>query len=183
MRFLLITLIIFHAITKGYSQEGRALMLGLNPSLSVEQYYNEGEFDINVFPLSIQLSMNRHIDLRFISMVNIGIRNDQRGFANIGIESAMPIYFKVKEDRSIPSKGFYAAPVLSIAGNKLDENTHFGCWIEPGYQLGINERFNMIVGLQTGATYITYNSGEADLVYHFGLKVILGWWMNQHIKK
>ena len=177
MRVLLITFIILYGITKSYSQEGRALMLGLNPSLTVEQYYNEGEFDINVFPMSIQLSMNRHIDLRFISMVNIGIRNDQSGFANIGIESAMPIYFKAKKDRSMPSKGFYAAPILSIAGNKLDENTHVGLWIEPGYHLGISERFNMIFGLQTGVTYITYNSGEADLAGHFGLKVIIGWWM------
>ena len=89
----------------------------------------------------------------------------------------MPIYFKVKEKNSLPSNGFYAAPILSIAANKLDQNAHFGLWLEPGYHLSISESFGMVFGVQAGATYIDYKSGEDDLVGHFGLKVILGWWM------
>lgn len=160
-----------------YSQEGRAFMLGLNPSITVEQFYEQGELDINIFPAVIQLSLNNRIDLRFITLFNVGIRKDVSGFANIGIETALPVYFKKKESLSKPSKGFYTAPVLSIAGNKLDQNTHIGVWLEPGYHLSISESFSMVFGVQAGATYIDYKSGEDIFAGHFGLKVILGWWM------
>lgn len=177
MKSYLIIFTILLFIKTSYSQEGRAFMLGVNPSITVEQYYEQGELDINIFPAVIQLSINNRIDLRFITLFNVGIRKDVSGFANIGIETALPVYFKKKESLSLPSTGFYAAPILSIAGNKLDQNTHIGLWLEPGYHLSISESFSMVFGVQAGATYIDYKSGEDILAGHFGLKVILGWWM------
>ena len=160
-----------------YSQEGRAFMIGINPSVTVEQFYDQGELDINIFPLVLQLSMTNRIDLRFITLLNIAIRNDASGFANMGIETALPIYFKKKEKMSLPSKGFYTAPVISIASNKIDQNRHLGLWLEPGYHLSISESFSMVFGVQVGTTYIDYKSAEDSFVAHFGFKVILGWWM------
>jgi hypothetical protein len=159
------------------AQDERAFMLGVNPSFTVEKYYNEGELDINIFPLTIQVSLSKRIDLRFITLLNIGIRNDASGFSQMGIESALPIFFKAKDDLFIHSSGFYAAPVISLSKSKIDDNVHFGLWAEPGYQFGIGERFSMVCGIQAGTTYIYYDSGEASWNSHFGLKVILGWWM------
>jgi len=165
-------------ITNGINaQNKRAFMLGVNPSFTVEQYYDEGELDINIFPLTVQVSMSKRIDIRFITLLNVGIREDASGFSQMGIESALPIFFKAKEDLIKQSFGFYAAPVISLSKSKIDDNVHFGLWAEPGYQFGIGERFSMVCGIQAGTTYIYYDSGEASWNSHFGLKVILGWWM------
>ena len=172
-----IMLLLIGSLTKLKALEKRAFMLGINPSISVETYYDQGELDINIFPGVMQLTIDKRIDLRFITLFNIGIRNDKSGFSQMGIEGALPIFLKAKEELSNHSSGFYAAPVISLSKSKIDDNVHFGLWAEPGYQLGINENFSMILGVQAGATYISYNSGPASWNSHLGLKVIIGWWM------
>jgi hypothetical protein len=159
------------------AQEKRAFMLGLNPSVSVESYYDQGELDINIFPFTMQLSINQRIDLRFITLFNIGIRNDASGFSQMGLESALPIFLKAKEDLSDHSRGFYAAPVLSVSKSKLDQNTHIGLWAEPGYQFNIDKKFSLVLAAQAGTTYIHYIGGTGSWNSHLGLKVIIGWWM------
>jgi hypothetical protein len=159
------------------AQNKRTFMLGINPSISVENYYEQGELDINIFPVVIQLTMSNRIDLRFISLFNIGIRNDESGFSQMGLESALPIFLKAKEGLSNHSNGFYAAPVISLSKSKIDDNVHFGLWAEPGYQFNIDEKFSMVLGAQAGTTYIHYTGGTGSWNSHIGLKVILGWWM------
>ena len=151
--------------------------IGLNPSITVEPYYQKGELDLNVFPLVYQLPLVRILDLRITSILNLGIRNSGNSITNLGIETALPIYFKRKENRLEYSKGFYLAPIICVTRNRAENHTNTGIWLEPGYHLLFDTKFAMSFGLQLGTTYFRYDDAPAKFGNHFGLKIIFGRWL------
>ena len=56
------------------AQEKPANLLGFNPSLTVEPFYDKGEFDVNIFPLVFMHTLSIRTDLRFTTILNLGIR-------------------------------------------------------------------------------------------------------------
>jgi hypothetical protein len=102
-------LIILTLITKNlvFGQDERSNFFGINPSFTVEPYYDSGEFDFNIFPLVYQRSISNRIDLRLASTINYGISNGDDKLSHIGMEVGAPIFLKKKETVSELSKGFY----------------------------------------------------------------------------
>jgi len=150
--------------------------LGLNPSITIEPFYEKGEFDVNVCPLVYQRVITRRIDIRLNSIVNLGIRKNGNALSHLGLELAVPIFFKKKENKNETSKGFYCAPLLSVSANQRERQNNFGFWAEPGYHLLFENNFALSFGLQVGATYIKSALGDEFLGSHFGGKVIFGKW-------
>ena len=52
------------------AQEKRPVFIGLQPSFTRETFYEEGEFDINIVPLMVQVPIDKMVDIRFTSEVN-----------------------------------------------------------------------------------------------------------------
>lgn len=42
--------------------------IGINPSVTVEPFYDKGEFDINIFPIVYQRSLTKRLDIRLTSI-------------------------------------------------------------------------------------------------------------------
>ncbi|WP_338769731.1 hypothetical protein WAF17_10425 [Bernardetia sp. ABR2-2B] len=154
---------------------------GINPSLTVEPFYEKGEFDINILPIIYQTSFSKRVDFRINPILNLGIRKDFNEFSHIGFEAALPVFIFKKEERFLPSKGFFVAPIFSpsISASyigRVENRTNLGFWGEVGYNLLIDEKFGLSFGLQYGITHFIYKVGENEITNHFGIKIIFGKW-------
>lgn len=155
----------------------RPNFIGINPSVTVEPFYEKGELDLNVFPLVYQKPLNNRFDIRLTSIVNLGIRNTKDNISHLGLETALPIFFKAKENKSNASKGFYAAPVISLTRNLNENHNNIGIWAEPGYNILFENQFALSIGVQYGSTYFKYDNGKTKWANHFGVKVVFGKWL------
>ena len=168
--FILLTPLLFsHAQNKSY-------FVGINPSVTVEPYYEEGELDVNVFPFVFQRPINLRTHVRLTSIVNLGIRNNANKLSHYGFEAAVPVFIRKVPDYSEINKGFFVAPIVSGTRNNLEDHTNLGLWVEPGYHLIFEKNFAMSFGLQLGGTYFFYDDKTTALGGHFGVKIVLGFW-------
>lgn len=161
------------------AQETKAIhFFGLTPSLTVEPYYEKGEFDLNVFPLIYATPITNWMDFRFASILNLGFRENSTRISHYGLQLALPIHFKAKEDKNTPSKGLFIAPGIGATRNPLELHSNFGIWAEPGYHLLVDEKNSISIsfGLQFGATHFWYDNGESKWGNHFGVKIFVGFW-------
>jgi hypothetical protein len=180
----LIQKVIFLIIIISYSNkslraqsEKRSNFIGINPSVTIEPFYEKGELDINIFPIVYQTPMSKILDLRLTSILNLGIRNEGNEISHFGLETALPIFFKAKLDKKESSKGFFVAPIVSLTRNRIEEHNNVGLWVEPGYHLLFDNNFAMSFGLQFGGTYFSYDNGQTKWGNHFGVKIIFGKWI------
>jgi len=116
------------------------------------------------------------LDIRLTSLLNLGIRNDRNEISHIGLETAIPVFLKPKNNIKESSKGIYVAPVLSMTRNRIEEHNNLGIWIEPGYNLLFDNRYAMTFGLQFGGTYFEYDNEPTRWGNHIGVKIIFGRW-------
>jgi hypothetical protein len=171
------TALLFFVTNSAVGQnEKRPDFFGINPNVTVEPYYQKGELDLGILPLVYQKPISGNLDLRLTTVVNLGFRNSGNSISHLGLETALPIFFKKKESRSDFSKGFYAAPVVSLTQNRLEKHNNLGLWLEPGYHLLFDNKLAMSFGLQVGSTYFNYQNGARKWSNHFGIKVIIGRW-------
>lgn len=157
--------------------------MGINPSVTVEPFYKKAEFDISIFPIVFQRSVSKRMDIRFTSIVNLGIRESGHQISHLGLETAVPVFLRSKEGRQDYSSGFFIAPVLSVTSNQIEKHQNIGLWLEPGYHLLFDNAVAMSFGLQIGGTYFHYNNGTSKWGSHFGAKIILGKWMGKKNEK
>lgn len=149
---------------------------GINPGITLEPYYQKGEFDINVFPLVWQRQLYKQVDLRLNSIVNLGIRNSGNKISHYGLELAIPFMFSKKEISTGDSQGFYLAWVTAVTRNQTETHSNIGLWLEPGFLFHFNNRLGLSLGVQWGATRFYYDSGYQEWGSHFGFKAIFGKW-------
>lgn len=150
---------------------------GLNPSATVEPFYTKGELDLSIFPLVYQRTLTNRLDIRFSSILNLGLRNSGNEISHLGIETGLPVFFMLKETKNEISKGFFIAPIISVTRNRIEEHNNLGLWIEPGYNLLFENNVAMTFGLQLGGTYFDYDNGQTKWGNHFGVKIIIGKWL------
>lgn len=174
--FFLTQFIIIHSISLFAQDEKKYNFIGINPSVTVEPYYNKNEYDISIFPLIYQRTLTRRIDIRFTSILNLGVRNNGNNISHLGLETAFPIFFKKKQTGDEISNGFYIAPILCLSRNRFEQHNNLGLWVEPGYNLLFSNRFAMTFGLQFGGTYFAYDNKSTNWGNHFGIKITLGKW-------
>ncbi len=176
IKFLAILLIALPFLAISQS-ERIPFFLGLNPSITIEPFYEKGEMDINILPLVFQRKLTNRIDFRLTSILNLGIRNDGSEISHFGIESAFPIFLKKKENKTDCSSRIFISPIISLTRNRIEEHNNLGFWIEPGYHLLFENKIAMSFGLQIGGTYFAYDEGQTKWANHFGVKIIIGRWI------
>ena len=175
---ILSTIFLVSNILNVYSQHQRtASYIGLNPSITVEPFYAKGELDLNILPLVYQMTMTNRIDFRVSTILNYGVRKTSSEISHFGGQIALPIFLKMKEDLSSPSKGFYCAPGMGITRNRIEDHTNIGFWLEPGYNMMVNDNWSISFGVQLGATHFDYDNGYQKWDKHFGIKIVFGSWI------
>lgn len=178
LKILFLNIILAHSgISIQAQNENKYNFIGINPSVTVEPFYEKGEFDINIIPIVYQRPLTKRFDLRLTSIANLGIRNAGNAISHFGLETALPIFFKAKNVKNQSSKGFYVAPILSLTRNRIEMHNNIGLWVEPGYNLLFDDGFAISFGLQLGGTYFLYDNDQTNWGNHFGIKIILGKWI------
>lgn len=176
IKSILLILAVLIINTVDGQDEKRLSFLGINPSVTIEPYYDSGELDINILPIVYQRSITNRLDFRLTSVINYGIRNGNDKLSHIGIEFGAPVFFKEKEDIVEISKGFFIAPLLSLTRNIEADHTNIGTWVEPGYNILFEDHFALSLGLQIGGTYFINDNAANSWGNHFGVKVVFGKW-------
>jgi len=110
INFILTLTILFNCNTNQLKAQGEYApnFIGLNPSLTVEPFYYKGEMDISIIPVVYQRPLTKLFDIRLNSICNLGIRKNRNRISHIGVETALPIFLKKKENKNESSKGFYS---------------------------------------------------------------------------
>lgn len=176
--FILSSILLLATSVNGFAQRQRkAVYLGLNPSVTVEPFYDKGEMDINVFPLVYQKTLTNRVDFRLSTILNYGIRNTTNAISHFGGQLAFPIFLNKKDDLSSPSNGFYCAPGMGFTRNRMENHSNLGFWLEPGYHLMVSDTWSISFGLQLGATHFDYDSGLQKWDSHVGMKIVFGSWL------
>jgi hypothetical protein len=152
----------------------KSIFIGLNPSVTVEPYYKKGEFDVNIFPVVVEYSINKCIHLRSIIIVNYGFRSGKNSFSHTGLQLAVPVFPFKKNDFV---SGIFLAPGFGCTRNILEHHTNAGLWIEPGYSIPIAGDFRINLSIQCGATHFWYDNRSTKWGNHFGFKFIFGMWL------
>lgn len=175
--FTFISIFLFLINNQILAQENKKFnFVGINPSITVEPFYEKGELDINIFPLIYQRCLTKRLDVRLASTLNLGIRNTGNKISHLGFEAGLPIYFKKKDTEYERSKGFFFAPIMSLTRNSLEAHNNLGLWVEPGYNLLFENDFALSFGIQLGGTYFKKDNGQTTYGNHFGIKIIFGKW-------
>ncbi len=156
--------------------EFQSNFIGINPSVTIEPFYEKGELDVNILPIVYQFPLSKRLDFRVTSICNLGIRNAGNRISHFGLEFATPFFFKKKDDRRESSQGFFLAPIVSLTRNQLEAHNSVGLWVEPGYHLMFENSFAMSFGLQFGSTLFDYDETQNEWGPHFGAKIVIGKW-------
>ena len=176
-RFLLIIGIFMLSVNKVWAQEKKPLFLGIQPAVTKEQFYDAGEFDINIIPIVLQMPLSKKFDLRLTTLGNYHFGGTE-GFSDLGLQAVVPYFiFSKKEKTNSKSHGFYAGPVLGFGRNLLNDHYTTTLGIEPGYMFETEKHFTLSLGLQFGGSYFTYDDQSDIWRNHFGFKLNLGWWL------
>lgn len=176
MRTISILILTIISLSLSAQNNKTANFIGINPSVTVEPFYEKGELDVNIFPLVFQKTITKRVDFRLSTILNYGVRNTNSEISHFGARIAFPFFIKKKEDLTLPSKGFYAAPGIGFTRNRIEEHTNIGFWLEPGYNLLVSDKLSISFGVQLGATHFDYDNGTQKWGNHFGMNIILGMW-------
>ena len=160
-----------------FSQTSKPIFVGIQPAVTKEKFYTEKEFDINVVPLVFQIPLCKQMDLRIGTLANYHFGGEKQQFSDIGFQLVAPVFLKAKEETNLKSFGFYAAPVLGLGRNLVNEHYTTTVAAEAGYMFEATKRFTLSMGLQLGGSYFTYDNLPNKWVQHFGYKINLGFWI------
>lgn len=172
----ILTLLTIYSVNL-FGQTKRQLYIGVQPAITVEPFYEEGELDLNVLPLIFETPINSRINLRISPIVNYHLGGVTNGFSDLSIFIVLPIFLKTnKDDNSIPY-GFYLGPVVGFGRNLINNHYTTTLAVEPGYMFETKKRFTINLGIQFGGSYFSYDTEPKKWVFHWGPKVTFGIWI------
>ena len=133
-KFIFITAILFYfCIGYATAQSKKPILLGIQPGITVEPFYEQGELDINVFPLIFETPIGSRINIRLLPLINYHVGGEANGVSDVGIFTVFPVFFKEREDRVDRPYGFYIGPVVGFGRNLINDHYTTTLAAEPGY--------------------------------------------------
>jgi len=178
-QFTIVTIFLFIICAGNVSGQKNSVFFGIQPSITVEPFYEEGEFDVNLLPLVYERPVSQRVNLRLLPTVNYHFGGENNGFSDIGFYSVLPIIIsKIEPNEKLPY-GFYIGPVLGFGRNLLNDHYTTTIAIETGYLFPTEKSFTISLGGQIGGSYFNYDSESNKWVFHWGIKVSFGFWLNR----
>lgn len=175
MKKILITLLIIISVKFSFTQSNKPIMLGVTPSISVEQGYGTGDFDLNIIPFVIEYPIIDNVNIRLTSIGKYSFRIIDSALRDIGGELAIPVYFNFTDPPRVPN-GLYIAPALMLTRNIHYNHNTASVFFEPGYNFLYNDKFSLILGLQIGRKYFLQTGATNVQQNYYGIKIVLGIW-------
>ena len=175
-RFLFISLFLFAGTTISFAQSNFRAFLGIQPSITIEPFYEDGELDVNILPIVLEFPIGNRVDFRILPLMNYHFGGEEQGLSDVGFFTVLPIFFKSQEESRYPF-GFYAGPVLGLGRNLINDHYTTTLAVEPGYFFETKKRFSISLGLQLGSSFFAYDAKPNKWVFHWGPKVSFGFWL------
>ncbi len=127
--------------------------IGLQPGLKLDSVNYAPMYRINILPLTLEYSIDRHWDLRVHSIWELAVSTENlpTEFTSVGVELSGLYHFVSKNNQEGP-RGFYIAPVLtpSFHYQKLSPYYSLGVGGELGFSFLIGNRWSFTLGAQAG---------------------------------
>jgi hypothetical protein len=178
MKQLSLTFVLIIVITNNlYGQEKRPFLIGIQPAITVEPFYEDGEFDVNVFPLVYEARIGQRTNIRIVPIANYHLGGEENGFSDLGLFTILPIFLQKAESRYAKTHGFYVGPVLGFGRNVLNDHYTTTLALEPGYMFKTEKRFTITLGLQLGGSHFLYDDEPNEWFFHWGPKISFGLWL------
>lgn len=180
MRQVIISSIILFVVQIGNAsgQSDKNIFIGVQPGLTIEPFYEKGEFDVNVFPLIFETPVGSRANIRLSPITNYHIGGSTAGFSDIGLYFVLPVFFKKNENKESKPYGFYVGPVLGFGRNLINNHYTTTIAIEPGYMFKAKKSFTIVIGVQFGASHFAYDLQPNKWFFHWGPKVTFGFWLH-----
>jgi hypothetical protein len=161
-------------------QSNAPIFIGIQPNITVEPFYEKGEFDLDIVPLVFEASVGLRTNIKITPIVNYHFGGTTNGISDVGVFGILPIFLSAKEAKADRPFGFYLGPVIGFGKNLLNSHYTTTIGIEPGYMFETKNRFTISIGLQLGGSYFSYDEEpEPDKwVTHWGPKFSFGFWIN-----
>ncbi len=160
-------------------QTKKPVFIGVQPSVTIEPFYEEGELDVNVFPLILELPIGQRTNFRLLPTANYHLGAIENGFSDIGIYTVFPMFFNKSTSIIAKPYGFYIGPVLGFGRNLINDHYTTTLALEPGYLFEANKSFTIAIGIQIGASHFSYDSKPIKWLLHWGPKVSFGHWIDR----
>jgi hypothetical protein len=176
---LILIVVLFLSISNELvAQEKLPVLLGFQPGVTKEKFYEQNELDVNIFPLVVEVPTAKRIDLRLVTILNYHY-GPKRQISDIGFQLIAPVFFNKRETTNTPIYGFYVGPVYGWGRNILNSHGTHTAGFEAGYQMAAGKSFTVTFGVQLGGSYFTYDEAENTWTDHFGIKINLAWWLRR----
>ena len=180
-----ITIILLFVFSIGNvcGQTKKPVFIGIQPSITIEPFYEDGELDVNIFPLVLEIPIGQRINFRFLPTANYHFGGVNNGFSDVGFYSVLPIFFRKSESTEAKPYGFYIGPVLGFGRNLINSHYTTTLAVEPGYMFKAKKSFTITLGAQFGTSYFAYDSQPNKWLFHWGPKVSFGFWIDRNNNK
>lgn len=167
------------AMSSLHAQSNVPLFIGIQPNITVEPFYEEGELDIDILPLVLEASIGSRTDIRLTPIVNYHFGGEEQGVSDLAMFVIMPFFLKEKQEASDLPYGFYLGPVVGFGRNLINDHFTTTLALEPGYLFETSKSFTIALGLQLGGSYFSYDELPNKWVTHWGPKFSFGFWINK----
>lgn len=87
--------IIFTA--SAFGQTNKSFFIGIQPSITVELFYEEGELDINILPIVYEKPVGFRTNIKLLPVVNYHLGGSVQGVSDLALYAVLPIYFRQRE--------------------------------------------------------------------------------------
>lgn len=158
------------------AQSNVRTFLAIQPSLTIEPFYEKGELDVNVLPIVAEWPLNNRMDFRVVPTLNYHFGGSEQGLSDVGSFFVFPVYYKNQKESRFPF-GFYTGPVIGLGRNLMNDHYTVTLAVEPGYFFQTNNRFSICMGMQLGGSYFLYESSPNKWLLHWGPKFSFGFWL------
>jgi len=148
--------------------------IGIQPLITKEKFYQDGEFVINILPIVYGISFSNTFELRISPILNYHI-NDNPELKLIGTEILLPFYFKKYNP-------FYISPTFAYSYNIIEYSNETTIAGEIAYIWIFHKSWELKISIQEGATFFIGNPKTDKIVNHFGIKISFGWWFFNNIR-
>jgi hypothetical protein len=160
------------------SQSVSPIFIGFQPNITVEPFYEKGEFDADIAPVVLEISVSKRMNFKIAPTVNYRFGGETEGVSDVGAHLVLPVFFKAKENEADRPFGFYLGPVFGFGRNLIGDHYTTTLAVEPGYLFETKNRFTISMGLQLGATYFSYDAEPNKWRSHWGPKFSFGFWVD-----
>jgi len=172
---LLISILFFLLASPVFAEDTTPIYIGVEPRIGREDWYQDGEYDVNVIPLVIEFALSDNISFKTKTSYFMhygGSVGSKRSL--VGIGGNVFYHFKPISD-SRQYHGLFLGPLLESNYDYIEAMRHSTIAAEVGYAIPVDTDWSVNISAQYGRT--NFSDATKPTADHFGIFVNFGYWL------